>query len=172
MGLCHILNPRQPQVIVVKLFLKFIVIFLLNCLESIMSFKFLSAVKIIFLPLFLWTSIFYRSQELYFLAAEKHSRVKPLSNEEERCIKVFYEIKLQEVCNNFHFPHKIQVGKLFYWFCKLAVKLSVLMNNFTTLFFCSQPFEIVYDIQATALIFFKRFYLQWSVMEHQPKNIM
>ncbi|GMI79327.1 cyclin H;1 [Hibiscus trionum] len=27
-------------------------------------------------------------------------------------------------------------------------------------------------IQATALIFFKRFYLQWSVMEHHPKDIM
>ncbi|KAK3199373.1 hypothetical protein Dsin_022788 [Dipteronia sinensis] len=27
-------------------------------------------------------------------------------------------------------------------------------------------------IQATALMYFKRFYLQWSVMEHQPKNIM
>ncbi|XVF57474.1 hypothetical protein PTKIN_Ptkin06aG0208200 [Pterospermum kingtungense] len=27
-------------------------------------------------------------------------------------------------------------------------------------------------IQATALIYFKRFYLQWSVMEHHPKNIM
>lgn len=64
---------------------------------------------------------------------EKHSRIKPLSIEEEQSIKVFYENKLQEVCNNFHFPHKIQ---------------------------------------ATALIFFKRFYLQWSVMEHQPKNIM
>ncbi|XP_073224113.1 cyclin-H1-1 isoform X2 [Cicer arietinum] len=66
-------------------------------------------------------------------SAEKHSRIKPLSIEEEQCIKVFYENKLQEVCKNFHFPHKIQ---------------------------------------ATALIFFKRFYLQWSVMEHQPKNIM
>ncbi|CAJ2628699.1 cyclin-H1-1 isoform X1 [Trifolium pratense] len=66
-------------------------------------------------------------------SGEKHSRIKPLSIEEEQCIKVFYENKLQEVCNNFHFPHKIQ---------------------------------------ATALIFFKRFYLQWSVMEHQPKNIM
>ncbi|XP_061338016.1 cyclin-H1-1 isoform X1 [Gastrolobium bilobum] len=65
--------------------------------------------------------------------AEKHSRTKPLSIEEEQCIRVFYENKLQEVCNNFHFPHKIQ---------------------------------------ATALIYFKRFYLQWSVMEHQPKNIM
>ncbi|XP_057424261.1 cyclin-H1-1 isoform X2 [Lotus japonicus] len=70
---------------------------------------------------------------MYFMSAEKHSRVKPLSIEEEQCIKVFYENKLQEVCNNFHFPHKIQ---------------------------------------ATALIYFKRFYLQWSVMEHQPKNIM
>ncbi|XP_054815167.1 cyclin-H1-1 [Prosopis cineraria] len=65
--------------------------------------------------------------------AEKHSRPKPLSIEEEQCIRVFYENKLQEVCNNFHFPHKIQ---------------------------------------ATALIYFKRFYLQWSVMEHHPKNIM
>ncbi|KAE8678173.1 Cyclin-H1-1 [Hibiscus syriacus] len=27
-------------------------------------------------------------------------------------------------------------------------------------------------IQATALIYFKRFYLQWSVMEHHPKHIM
>ncbi|KDP23501.1 hypothetical protein JCGZ_23334 [Jatropha curcas] len=26
--------------------------------------------------------------------------------------------------------------------------------------------------EATALIYFKRFYLQWSVMEHDPKNIM
>ncbi|KAI9084756.1 hypothetical protein K1719_033162 [Acacia pycnantha] len=65
--------------------------------------------------------------------AEKHSRPKPLNIEEEQCIRVFYENKLQEVCNNFHFPHKIQ---------------------------------------ATALIYFKRFYLHWSVMEHHPKNIM
>ncbi|KAJ7529386.1 hypothetical protein O6H91_15G047200 [Diphasiastrum complanatum] len=27
-------------------------------------------------------------------------------------------------------------------------------------------------IQATAVLFFKRFYLQWSVMEHDPKHIM
>ncbi|RZB57762.1 Cyclin-H1-1 isoform B [Glycine soja] len=69
----------------------------------------------------------------YFMSAEKHYRTKPLSIEEEQCIKVFYENKLQEVYNNFRFPHKIQ---------------------------------------ATALIYFKRFYLQWSVMEHQPKHIM
>ncbi|XP_027934215.1 cyclin-H1-1 [Vigna unguiculata] len=66
-------------------------------------------------------------------SGEKHSRTKPLSIEEEQCIRVFYENKLQEVCKNFRFPHKIQ---------------------------------------ATALIYFKRFYLQWSVMEHQPKHIM
>lgn len=65
--------------------------------------------------------------------ADKHSRPKPLNLEEEQFIRVFYENKLQEVCNNFHFPHKIQ---------------------------------------ATALIYFKRFYLQWSVMQHHPKNIM
>ncbi|XP_030504760.1 cyclin-H1-1 isoform X1 [Cannabis sativa] len=65
--------------------------------------------------------------------ADKHSRSKPLNIEEEHFIRVFYENKLQEVCNNFHFPHKIQ---------------------------------------ATALIYFKRFFLQWSVMQHHPKNIM
>ncbi|KAG7969205.1 hypothetical protein I3843_07G019000 [Carya illinoinensis] len=40
--------------------------------------------------------------------ADKHSRSKPLNIEEEQYIRVFYENKLQEVCNNFHFPHKIQ----------------------------------------------------------------
>ncbi|KAM0933245.1 putative cyclin [Dioscorea sansibarensis] len=29
-----------------------------------------------------------------------------------------------------------------------------------------------HKIQATAIIYFKRFYLQWSVMEHHPKHIM
>ncbi|KAH0978108.1 hypothetical protein GBA52_027827 [Prunus armeniaca] len=65
--------------------------------------------------------------------ADKHSRPKPVSIEEEQFMRVFYENKLQEVCKNFHFPHKVQ---------------------------------------ATALIYFKRFYLQWSVMQHHPKNIM
>jgi len=46
------------------------------------------------------------------MLGEKHSRIKPLSIEEEQSIKVFYENKLQEVCNNFHFPHKIQVCNL------------------------------------------------------------
>ncbi|CAN6581939.1 unnamed protein product [Malus baccata var. baccata] len=61
------------------------------------------------------------------------SRPKPISIEEDQFMRVFYENKLQEVCTNFRFPHKVQ---------------------------------------ATALIYFKRFYLQWSVMQHHPKTIM
>lgn len=33
-------------------------------------------------------------------------------------------------------------------------------------------FRLPYKIQATAIMYFKRFYQQWSVMEHDPKNIM
>jgi cyclin H len=65
--------------------------------------------------------------------AEKHSRPKPLKIDEEKLLRAFYEFKIQEVCDAFKFPRKIQ---------------------------------------ATALIYFKRFYLQWSVMEHNPKEIM
>lgn len=64
---------------------------------------------------------------------EKHSRPKPLKIEEEQLLRTFYEFKIQDVCDAFKFPRKIQ---------------------------------------ATALIYFKRFYLQWSVMEHHPKDIM
>ncbi|KAG5550644.1 hypothetical protein RHGRI_015555 [Rhododendron griersonianum] len=64
---------------------------------------------------------------------EKHSRPKPLKTEEEQLLRTFYEFKIQDVCDAFKFPRKIQ---------------------------------------ATALIYFKRFYLQWSVMEHHPKDIM
>ncbi|XP_016473803.1 cyclin-H1-1 isoform X5 [Nicotiana tabacum] len=64
-------------------------------------------------------------------SAEK--RPKPLKVEEEQLLRAFYEFKIQDVCDAFKFPRKIQ---------------------------------------ATALIYFKRFYLQWSVMEHHPKNIM
>ncbi|VFQ63066.1 unnamed protein product [Cuscuta campestris] len=60
-------------------------------------------------------------------------RPKALKVEEEQLLRAFYESKIQDVCDAFKFP------------CK---------------------------IQATALIYFKRFYLQWSVMEHHPKNIM
>ncbi|KAK9929692.1 hypothetical protein M0R45_026780 [Rubus argutus] len=64
---------------------------------------------------------------------KESSRPKALTIEEEQSMRVYYETKLQEVCNSFHFPHKIQ---------------------------------------ATALIYFKRFYLRWSVMQHEPKNIL
>ncbi|KAM7481850.1 hypothetical protein LguiB_006433 [Lonicera macranthoides] len=66
-------------------------------------------------------------------SAEKHSRPKPLKIDEEKLLRAFYEFKIQDVCDAFKFPRKIQ---------------------------------------ATALIYFKRFYLQWSVMEHHPKEIM
>lgn len=33
-------------------------------------------------------------------------------------------------------------------------------------------FKFPHKIQATAIIYFKRFYLQWSVMDHHPKHIM
>ncbi|KAG0455020.1 hypothetical protein HPP92_024312 [Vanilla planifolia] len=33
-------------------------------------------------------------------------------------------------------------------------------------------FKFPHKIQGTAIIYFKRFYLQWSVMEHHPKHIM
>ncbi|KAG0574966.1 hypothetical protein KC19_VG306500 [Ceratodon purpureus] len=33
-------------------------------------------------------------------------------------------------------------------------------------------FRLPNKIQATAIMYFKRFYQQWSVMEHDPKNIM
>ncbi|KAK3019411.1 hypothetical protein RJ639_004661, partial [Escallonia herrerae] len=65
--------------------------------------------------------------------AEKHSRTKPLKTEEEHLLRAFYEFKIQDVCDAFKFPRKIQ---------------------------------------ATALLYFKRFYLLWSVMEHHPKHIM
>ncbi|PHT41305.1 Cyclin-H1-1 [Capsicum baccatum] len=64
-------------------------------------------------------------------SAEK--RPKPLKVEEEQLLRAFYEFKIQDVCDAFKFPRKIQ---------------------------------------ATALLYFKRFYLQWSVMEHHPKDIM
>ncbi|PKI36158.1 hypothetical protein CRG98_043457 [Punica granatum] len=77
-------------------------------------------------------SLLYRESQIN-LNADKHSRPKALSIEEEQFLRIFYENKLREVCGAFYFPHKIQ---------------------------------------ATALIYFKRFYLRWSVMEHHPKDII
>ncbi|KAH9571625.1 hypothetical protein CY35_02G103900 [Sphagnum magellanicum] len=36
----------------------------------------------------------------------------------------------------------------------------------------SAAFSFPYKIQATAILYFKRFYQKWSVMEHDPKHIM
>lgn len=44
-----------------------------------------------------------------FYSVVGSSGVKPLSCEEERLMRVFYEQKIQEVCSAFKFPHKIQV---------------------------------------------------------------
>ncbi|XP_018454522.1 cyclin-H1-1-like isoform X1 [Raphanus sativus] len=76
-------------------------------------------------------SLTYPTENARDQAADK--KLKPLSVDEERFMRAFYEAKVQEVCSAFEFPHKIQ---------------------------------------ATALQYFKRFYLQWSVMQHHPKEIM
>lgn len=74
-------------------------------------------------------------------------------------MRIFYEQKIQEVCQAFKFPHKIQVI-LFLIFCSMElVKEKIFV-------------ESLFALQATAIIYFKRFYLQWSVMEHHPKHIM
>ena len=45
----------------------------------------------------------------FLMLADKHSRSKPISVEEEQFMRVYYEYKLREVCSAFYFPHKIQV---------------------------------------------------------------
>lgn len=64
------------------------------------------------------------------LSADKHSRPKPLNIEEEQFMRVFYEKKLQEVCNNFHFPHKIQVCGLSLTNMKIIEIIDFLMPTF------------------------------------------
>ena len=49
---------------------------------------------------------------IYSLLADK--KLKPLSVDEERFMRAFYEAKVQEVCSAFEFPHKIQVHLLFF----------------------------------------------------------
>lgn len=73
--------------------------------------------------------------------------------------RVFYEQKIQEVCAAFKFPHKIQVKDPFLKMVPFQF-MQFHVNSLLT------------DLQATAIIYFKRFYLQWSVMEHHPKHIM
>ncbi|CAF1920869.1 BnaC02g39780D [Brassica napus] len=78
-------------------------------------------------------SLTYPTQKVDAGGDQGDNKLKPLSVDEERFMRAFYEAKVQEVCSAFEFPHKIQ---------------------------------------ATALQYFKRFYLQWSVMQHHPKEIM
>lgn len=42
-------------------------------------------------------------------SADKHSRPKALKTEEEQLLRAFYEFKIQDVCDAFKFPRKIQV---------------------------------------------------------------
>ncbi|KAK4485152.1 hypothetical protein RD792_007765 [Penstemon davidsonii] len=47
--------------------------------------------------------------------AEKHSRPKALKTEEENLMRAFYEFKIQDVCDAFKFPRKIQATALIYF---------------------------------------------------------
>ncbi|CAL5434735.1 unnamed protein product [Camellia sinensis] len=49
---------------------------------------------------------------------EKHSRPKPLKTEEEQLLRAFYEFKIQDVCDAFKFPRKIQLLTCIYAACK------------------------------------------------------
>lgn len=50
-------------------------------------------------------------EALFFLGpGDKHSRAKPLNVDEEKLLRVFYEYKIQDACQAFNFPHKIQVN--------------------------------------------------------------
>ena len=45
----------------------------------------------------------------FFFTLSGDKKLKPLSVDEERFMRAFYEAKVQEVCSAFEFPHKIQV---------------------------------------------------------------
>ncbi|KAK6116298.1 hypothetical protein DH2020_049925 [Rehmannia glutinosa] len=47
--------------------------------------------------------------------SEKHSRPKALKTEEEQLMRAFYEFKIQDVCDAFKFPRKIQATALIYF---------------------------------------------------------
>lgn len=104
MGHCRILNLKLMQKILVNAFTR-ITTFLASLIELsewVRCAFCLGKISICFFFFLLMVSIL-------FMLADKHSRSKPLNIEEEQYMRVFYENKLQEVCNNFHFPHKIQV---------------------------------------------------------------
>lgn len=62
------------------------------------------------------------------LSADK--KLKPLSVDEERFMRAFYEAKVQEVCSAFAFPHKIQVhfsSSRYKFMIKLKIKYLILL---------------------------------------------
>ncbi|KAF3541704.1 hypothetical protein F2Q69_00024893 [Brassica cretica] len=149
-------------------------------------------------------SLTYPTQKVDAGGDQGDNKLKPLSVDEERFMRAFYEAKVQEVCSAFEFPHKIQEerykaanqravqllekcgttqvevdasGSLTYPTQKVDAggdqgdnklkPLSVDEERFMRAFYeakvqevCS-AFEFPHKIQATALQYFKRFYLQW-----------
>ena len=57
---------------------------------------------------FCWSS-FFNDVFFFILTLSGDNKLKPLSVDEERFMRAFYEAKVQEVCSAFEFPHKIQV---------------------------------------------------------------
>ncbi|KAL6506768.1 hypothetical protein OROHE_022205 [Orobanche hederae] len=51
-------------------------------------------------------------------SSDKHSRPKALKTEEEQLLRAFYEFKIQDVCDAFRFPRKIQRLTCIYAACK------------------------------------------------------
>jgi len=50
------------------------------------------------------------------MSAEKHSGTKPLSIEQEKCVRASYEILVQNICKGFNLPRKVKVcGPFFIW---------------------------------------------------------
>jgi hypothetical protein len=56
-----------------------------------------------------------------------------------------------------------------YMLLNLDVSVTIIICEVSS-YVCLNCYDLV--LQATAIMYFKRFYQQWSVMEHDPKNIM
>lgn len=92
--------------------------------EINVSFRFISHGSISSSLRFCWSNFNW----CYLLSADK--KLKPLSVDEERFMRVFYEAKVQEVCSAFEFPHKIQVccsSSIWKFMMKSKIKLSHLV---------------------------------------------
>ncbi|KAL0828156.1 hypothetical protein Bca101_051834 [Brassica carinata] len=60
-------------------------------------------------------SLTYPTQKVDAGGDQGDNKLKPLSVDEERFMRAFYEAKVQEVCSAFEFPHKIQATALQYF---------------------------------------------------------